>query len=793
MTDRQRIWFQQPAESWKSALPVGNGRLGGVITGGVYEENITLNEDTVWSGYPRWTGVDNARDRFLPELRRLILEEGDFYRAEEIAERMQGPFSESYLTLGKLKLAMDHRGTATGYHREIDLAQGVHRTSYIIEGAGYEREIFASGPDQCLVIRFTSDKQESISFTGFFEGAMRAETLGFASRYAMRGRCPRHVEPDYTETRNKVNDHPIVYDEEWEQTKGLRYECHLQIVAEKGMVRSGPAGFSVKNADAVTLLIWAGTDFTRYNEQPDREKDLEGIAGRILGSASAGSYSALRERHIEEHSIMFNRVKVELPGNEEAEQLPTDLRLQRYRSGQPDAALEALYFQYGRYLLMGSSRPGTQAANLQGIWNWEMRPSWSGNYTTNINVQMNYWPAETANLSECHEPFMSLLEEIAESGRQTADNLYGSRGWVAHHNIDLWRNTSPIGRGESDSKWSMWPMGGAWICQHMWEHYLFTRDNAFLAERAYPVLREAARFILDFLTEDGQGNLTTCPSTVPEERFRLADGRSFSVGAGATLDFEIISDLFSSVKQAAAELKLDDSILLQEIGLAERRMPQLFPVNAEGLIQDWQEDVPSGALPNVLYGLYPGRLISLRKTPDMLEPAEQTLIARGREFIGFPAAWYSCMWARLEKKEQAYAQYRYLLTDASHPNLWGKNGPDVFQIDANLGASAAFVEMLLQSHDDEVKLLPALPEAWASGTAEGLRARGGFEVGLSWEKGKLTGASIVSLAGEPCRLAGVEGFEVLAENGQAVSSRCEPGGVLVFTTEKGMRYQVISR
>lgn len=792
MSDRQALWYEEPAASWRQVLPVGNGKLGGIAHGGVYEETIELNEDTVWSGYRRWTGVDNAKERFLPELRRLILKEGDYCRAEELAERMQGPFSESYLALGRLRLDFGHKGTAAAYRRELELNRGLHRTGYEIEGVRYEREMFASAPDGCLVIRLQADAPGAISFAGRFEGYMRPSFAGFANRYVMRGRCPRHVEPDYVETRNKVTDHPIVYDEDWERSKGLRYECHLQIAAEGGVVRSSATGFSVRGADAVTLLLWSGTDFVRYDRDPDRELDLEGIAGKVLGAAASWPYASLRERHAREHEAMFERVKVELPADEEAEALPTDVRLERYRGGRPDAKLEALFFQYGRYLLMGSSRPGTQAANLQGIWNWEMRPSWSGNYTTNINVQMNYWPAETANLSECHEPFLTFLEEIAESGRETAANLYGARGWVAHHNVDLWRITAPIGRGESDSKWSMWPMGGAWICQHLWERYLFSRDQTFLAERAFPVLREAARFLLDFLTEDGRGGLTTCPSTVPEERFRLPDGRSFSVGAGATLDFEIIRDVFGAVKQAAAELGEVDP-LLEEIERAERRLPEPWPINAAGLIQDWQEDLPTDALPNVLYGLYPGRLISRRKTPELLEPAKRTLAARGREFMGFPAAWYSCMWSRLEERERAYAQYRYLLTDAAHPNLWGKNGPGCFQIDANLGATAAFVEMLLQSHDGVLVPLPALPDAWRSaGAIAGLRARGGFEVDLRWTDGRLVEATIMSLAGEPCRIALPEPCGVAAVGGGAVAVRSE-AGVATFETKAGERYRVAIR
>ena len=678
------LWYDKPAESPYQALPVGNGHFGGMLFGGVYRERVILNEDTLWSGYPRRTGVDNAAERYLPELRRLILKEADYYRAEEIADKMQGPFNESYLPLGSLTVDLTHRGTAKEYIRQLDLRRGVCSVAYTIEGVRYSRTLLASVPDQVMALHFRADHPGMISFRGCLSGYLRHETAGFASRYAISGRCPRHVDPEYLESSNKVTDHPIVYDEAWEKTKGMRFECHVQIDSEGGVFRSSPDGFSVSGADQVMLLLWAGTSYRGFDQDPsDNDVDIEGMAGRVLARASLQPLGRLLENHVSEHSDMYDRVAFSLPSPAEARALPTDARRERYVSGNEDPGLVALFFRYGRYLLMASSRPGTQPANLQGIWNWDMRPVWSSNYTLNINAQMNYWPAEVANLSECHQPFLDFLKDLTVTGSETARNLYASGGWVAHHNVDIWRATAPIGRGESDCRWALWPMGGVYVCQHLWEHYLYTEDLAFLENHGYPVLRGAARFILDFLVDDGNGTLTTCPSTVPENRYRLADGSSFSVGAGSTMDYMLITDLFHCVKEAAAILDRDTD-LCSEIEAAESRLPNIFPTDGEGLIQAWQhgtagaidEESPYGQL----YALFPGRLLSPRRTPELARAAAKALDRNShKRLLLFANSIDAAMWARLEDGDKAYDALKYLVGPVTFDNLLGRNGPDFFR------------------------------------------------------------------------------------------------------------------
>ena len=584
-------------------------------------------------------------------------------------------------------------------------------------------------------------KPGAISLTGRLDSMCRHTCAGFAERFALKGQAPRYVAPSYLEYESSQPT-AVLYDEEWEEKKGLAFECHVRLVADVGRVRADERGFSVEGANSLSLLIWIGTDYNgnRFDEGANLWQgkipghDMEGLASQAFDRAVGLGFDGLLGRHIADHSAIFGRVALTLHDDPEGTLLPTGERKARYARGCADAGMERLFFDYGRYLLMDSSRPGTQAANLQGIWCWQMRPAWSCNYTLNINAQMNYWGAEVLNLSDCHGPFMDFLREISVTGARTAQNLYRARGWCAHHNVDLWRLTCPIGMGHSDCKWSLWPTGGTWICQHIWEHYLFTRDEAFLREY-YPVLRGAALFAIDLCVPDGGGHLATCPTTVPENRYTLADGTAFSVGAGASLDYQMISDLFDCVTEAARILRLDGE-LAAEIAQTRVQFPDIFPIDSKtGTLKDWQFDAECDNLfINILYGLYPGRLISPEKTPALMDAVRKTLAERDRPRDLFTNGWSAALYARLGDGETAYSRIRHHIANVTFNSLLGKNGTE-YQIDTNLGGIAGIAEMLIQSHDGFIDLLPALPYAWCDGEVRGLRGRGGYTIDMTWRDG----------------------------------------------------------
>lgn len=788
-----KLFYQAAAKNHFEALPIGNGRMGVMFFGDVYEDKISLNEDTFWSGYPRYTGVDNAADRFLPELRRQILHEKDYYRAEELAERMQGPFNESYLPIGDLKLQIGHKGTFNNYRRELDIVRGVGNVQYALEDVHYTRSYFVSEPDNLVVIHFTADKGEAISFSGCIDSFIHHDTHGFSHRYAMKGRAPRHVDPVYVETSNKVTDHPIVYDEPWEKEKGMLFEAHLQIVNQGGKVRCDGNGFSVTAADAVTLLIYMGTSFVDYKTDPSVERqDIEGKAEEVFAAAMQYSYADLEIRHKNEHSAWMDRVDFALSGNTEQEKLPTDERLKQFEDDRSDLGLIPLIYQYGRYLLLASSRPGTQPANLQGIWNWQVRPAWSCNYTLNCNAQINYWFAETANLSELHKPFLLFLKEIADTGAKTAENLYHARGWCAHHNVDLWRATAPIGRGESDSKWSMYPMAGHWICQHLWEHYLFTLDKDFLREYAYPILRAACQFMLDFMVVHPDGYLTTCPSSSPEGRFTLENGATFSVGDGSTHDYHILSDLIACTTEAA-EILGGDEAFIAEVKQARDNFPNIFPLDERGCLRPWQvKTVKGSGMDN--YSVYPGRTIRYYGTPEhidmILKSWEHKRSLPSKKHVAFMEPWNAGVFARLHQTKEAKEYAEFTLYACLFPNMLGMNSPQIFQIDTNFAETASIGEMLLQSHDGAIDLLPALPKEWGNGHIFGIKARGGYTVEIAWEESMLSKAEIIAQHDGECAVRPNCKVTVETATGEKVATK-ECNGIYTFYAAACETYKLI--